>query len=99
MAEQKTIRREWLIAAREKKELSINQAAFALKISPTLLTWLERGADTITHPGIAHRIRKFYKLTVEQRNDLVAEKHAISEKSGKSGKKRASYDLVNGVKQ
>ena len=71
MAEQKAGRREWLIAAREKKELSINQAAFALKISPTLLTWLERGADTITHPGIADRIRKFYKLTVEQRNDII----------------------------
>lgn len=95
MAEQTKGKREWLIAAREKLQLTVGQAAGTLRISPTLLHWLEQSNSTITHPGIADRIRKLYKLTIEQRNSLVAPKHAITEK----GKKRASYEMVNGVKQ
>ena len=95
MAERSS-RREWLIEAREKKGLTINQAVAAVKISPTLLHWLETSDTTIIHPGIADRIRKMYRLSVEQRNDLVAVQYEIAEKPKKQ--KRASYDLVGGEK-
>ena len=90
-------KREWLIAAREKQKMTVQQAAGKLRISPTLLLWLEMDENTITHPGIADRIRRLYKLTVEQRNDMVAVQYEIKEKPKK--KARAEYDMVNGVKQ
>lgn len=89
-------KRDWLIAAREKQKQTVAQAAGALKISPTLLHWLEQNDDTITHPGIADRIQRKYRLTTEQRNDLVAEKYRVKEK--RTRKQRAEYDLVNGEK-
>ena len=72
--------REWLIAAREKLGYNVEQAADRLHISETLLTWLEKFDETITHPGIADRIREMYKLTLDQRNDLVAVQYEITDK-------------------
>ena len=86
-------KREWLIAAREKQKMTVQQAAGKLRISPTLLLWLEMDENTITHPGIADRIRRQYK----QRNDMVAVQYEIKEKPKK--KARAEYEMVNGVKQ
>ena len=89
-------KREWLIAAREKQKQTVHQAAGLLKISPTLLHWLEQNGDTITRPGIADRIQKKYRLSIEQRNDLVHEKYRVRDK--KTRKQRAEYEMVNGEK-
>lgn len=95
MTEQES-RRDWLIQAREKMGKTVKQAAAELRISPTLLHWLETSDTTITHPGIADRIRKMYRLSVEQRNDLVAVQYEIKEKPKKQ--KRAAYELIGGEK-
>ena len=67
--------RQYLIDAREAMGLTREDAAFRLKISPFLYIQLERDDKWITHPNIALRVKKFFRLTVEQYETMVHAKH------------------------
>jgi DNA-binding XRE family transcriptional regulator len=77
--------REYLIEARKATGLTREDAAFRLKISPFLYTMLERDDEWITHPNIALRVKKFFRLTVDQYETMVHEKH-------RRGRKRSVKD-------
>lgn len=49
-----------------------------LKISKTLLYWLEASDQEITHPNIAERVGAAYKLTPQQIEGLMPEHHRKS---------------------
>lgn len=67
--------RQYLIANREARGLSIAEMARTLKISPLLLGWLEENDKAVTHPKIVDRIADAYGLTEEQRVNMLPENY------------------------
>ncbi len=72
------MQREYMIQFRKKRGLSIQDMAKKCKISKTLLEMLEASEDVVTHPNIAERVRKAYKLTEKQYEGLMPEHHRKS---------------------
>lgn len=68
--------RQWLIDKREALGLTRGEMAQMCYCSEKLLWMLENGRD-ITHPGIVAWIALRYGLTVDEFNDLVAEKRRV----------------------
>lgn len=48
-----------------------------------LLTWLEIDDEIITAPSFIKRLKRLYRLTDEQYNSMVHEKHYIGRKRAK----------------
>lgn len=72
------MRREYMIEYREAREISLQDMAQKLKISKTLLWWLESSDQEVTHPNIAERVGKAYNLTPEQVESMMPENHRKS---------------------
>lgn len=70
--------RNYMIEYRKSLDVSIQSMARRLKISKDLLTWLEENDQEVTHPNIAKRIGKMYKLTKEQTESLMPEHYRKS---------------------
>ena len=67
--------RDYMIAHRESLRIPIEKMASKLKISPWLLNMLEQDESCVTHPEIAKRIAKAYKLTKEQKTMMLPENY------------------------
>ena len=67
------MKREYMIEFREKHGKTTLQMAKKCKISKTLIGMLEASDQEVTHPNIAERVRKAYKLTNEQYESLMPE--------------------------
>lgn len=72
------MRREYMIAFREKRGWNLEEAAKKCKISRTLLGMLEASEQEVTHPKIAAQVAKVYKMTREQRESLMPEHYRES---------------------
>ena len=72
------MRRQYMIEFREKNGLTTLALARKCKISKTLLEMLEASDQEVTHPKIAERVRKAYKLTNEQYEGLMPEHYRKS---------------------
>jgi len=68
--------REKMIAWREEHQTTFTAIAKKVKISEALLDLVENGH--VTHPKIARRIQKFFKLTDEEYEELIPENHRMS---------------------
>lgn len=73
-------RRQWLIDARERRGWTREQAAWKARMTVRLLTWLEIDDEIITAPSFIDRLKRLYRLTDEQYNSMVHEKHYIGRK-------------------
>ena len=63
--------RDYMIAYRESKNLSIEEMAQKCRISEILLRKLEGDDTSVTHPNIVQRVAKAYKLTKAQRAAML----------------------------
>ena len=70
--------RVYMVEYREKHNLSIPEMARKCKTSSTLLIKLEECDQEITHPKIAERIGRQYKLTKKQTESLMPEHYRPS---------------------
>lgn len=67
--------RDYMIAYRKSKELSIEKMAEKCGISEILLRKLEGDDTCVTHPNIVRRVAKQYELTQEQRIGMLPPNH------------------------
>lgn len=67
--------RDFMIARRERMGADIQTMAKKCEISKSLLELLENSESDVTHPLIAERIGKVYKLTPKQIEELMPEHH------------------------
>lgn len=58
--------REYMVEFREKRGIDLQRMARVCGVSTTLLAMLEGCDEEVTHPRIAERIGKKYKLTQAQ---------------------------------
>ena len=65
--------RDWMIALRREKQMSLRAMAVKVDCSRNLLYIVECGG--ITHPDIASDIARAYGMDVYQYNMIVAERH------------------------
>lgn len=72
------MRREYMIEYREKHGLDIKSMAEKCKISKTLLLMLEASEQEVTHPNIAARVGRAYKMTKLQTESLMPEHYRES---------------------
>lgn len=72
------MRREYMIEFREKQGLNIQSMAKKCKISRTLLLMLEGSDQEVTHPNIAARVARAYKMTKQQKESLIPEHYRES---------------------
>ena len=72
------MQREYMIRFRKEHGVTIQKMANKCKISKSLLEMLESSDQEITHPNIAERVRKAYKLTNEQYEGLMPEHYRKS---------------------
>ncbi len=72
------MRREYMIEFRKARSLDIQAMAKECKISKTLLEMLEFNDQEITHPKIAERVSRAYKLTRAQMEGLMPEHYRKS---------------------
>lgn len=72
------MRREYMIQFREKNGIDLMHMAKKCKISRTLLEMLEASDQEVTHPKIAERVSKAYKLNKEQAEGLLPENYRKS---------------------
>lgn len=73
-------RRQWLIDARERRGWTRAEAALRARMTVRLLTWLEIDDEIITAPSFIKRLKRLYRLTDDQYNSMVHEKHYIGRK-------------------
>lgn len=71
----KTEARDYMIAYRESKGMSIKEMAQKCQISEILLRKLEGDDTCVTHPNIVQRVAKAYKLTKAQRTAMLPPNH------------------------
>lgn len=69
------MKRDYMIQFRTQTGLSVREMARCLKISPKLLEMLEEDDQTVTHPKIARRVAKTYRLTEAQYLSLIPENY------------------------
>ena len=67
--------RDYMITHRESLGWSVEKMAKKLEISPFLLSMLEDDESSVTHPLIAKRVARAYKLTKEQRTMMLPENY------------------------
>lgn len=67
--------RDYMIRFREENRIPIDKMAKKLHISPLLLSMLEDDESCVTHPLIAKRVARAYKLTKEQRTMMLPENY------------------------
>lgn len=72
------MRREYMIEFRKAHGFDIQAMAKKCKISKTLLEMLESNDQEITHPKIAERVSRAYKLTRAQMEGLMPEHYRKS---------------------
>lgn len=72
------MRREYMIQFRKERGIDLLSMARKCKISRGLLELLETSDQDVTHPKIAERVRKAYKLTNEQYEGLMPEHYRKS---------------------
>lgn len=72
------MRREYMIEFRAAHDLNIQAMAKKCKVSKGLLDMLESSDQEITHPKIAERVSRAYKLTRAQAESLVPEHYRKS---------------------
>lgn len=72
------MQRTFMIQFREKNQIDILSMAKKCKISLTLLELLEESDEDVTHPKIAQRIGKAYKLDKKQIEGLMPEHYRKS---------------------
>ena len=72
------MQRQYMIDYRKKHNLTIKQMAVKCKTTTTLLLMLEECDQEITHPKIAERIGRRYRLTQEQTESLMPEHYRKS---------------------
>ena len=63
--------RAFMIEFRKMRDVSLNVMAKACECSSGLLRMLEEDRNSVTHPRIARRIAKAYKMTAEQAENLL----------------------------
>lgn len=66
------MKREYMIAFRESCGFELETMAKICKCSPKLLGMLEADDTEVTHPKIARRIARAYRLTDEQRVGMLS---------------------------
>ena len=72
------MRREYMIAYRDRRGWTLQDAAKKCKISRTLLGMLEASDQEVTHPKIAAQVAKVYKLTKAQMESMMPEHYRES---------------------
>lgn len=84
--------RECMVAARKKRGLTIAAMAKKCRCSVTLLEMLEWNEDEVTHPNIAARIAKEYKLSKRDAERLLPENYRPSSPCYDPGRYKARED-------
>ena len=72
------MQRQYMIDYREKHNLTRKEMAVKCNTSTTLLSMLEDSEYEVTHPKIAERVGKVYKLTLAQTESLMPEHYRKS---------------------
>lgn len=72
------MRREYMIQFRAENSIDLQSMAKKCRISKGLLEMLELDDREVTHPNIAKRVSKAYKLTREQKEGLMPEHYRKS---------------------
>ena len=72
------MRREYMIEFRKQQGLDIQSMVKKCKTSKTLLLMLENSDQEVTHPNIAARVAKAYKMNKEQKESLMPEHYRKS---------------------
>lgn len=72
------MRREYMIAYRDRRGWTLQDAAKKCKISRTLLGMLEASDQEVTHPKIAAQVAKVYKLNKAQMESMMPEHYRES---------------------
>lgn len=67
--------RKYMIEWREKRRLTIKVMAQAAKVTEYTLECIELDDNYVTHPNIAARIAKAYKLTQKQYLSMIPENY------------------------
>lgn len=70
--------REYMIEFRQRMGVDMRSMARACKVSQTLLAMRESNDKEVTHPVIAERVGKKYKLTKEQIEGMKPENYRKS---------------------
>ena len=68
-------KREYMIEWREKRHVTLEIMAKAAECSEVLLENIELDDKYVTHPRIAERIAKAYKLTKKQYHSMIPENY------------------------
>lgn len=72
------MRRDYMIRFREENGIDVQRMAQKCKVSKKLIEMLEISDQEVTHPKIAERIGRMYKLTKKQTESLMPEHHRKS---------------------
>lgn len=72
------MQRTYMIQFREERQIDIQSMAKKCKISRALLELLEESDQDVTHPKIAERIGRAYKLNKKQVEGLMPEHYRKS---------------------
>lgn len=71
-------KRDYMALYRAQNGLAVRDMAIKCKVSQRLIHILENDAEQVTHPQIAKRIGKAYKLNAQQVEGLMPEIHRKS---------------------
>ena len=72
------MKRQYMINFRNKRKLTLLGMAKKCETSAAILSMLEECDQEVTHPKIAERIGRQYKLTTEQTESLMPEHYRKS---------------------
>lgn len=72
------MQRDYMIEYRKEHGIDIQRMAKKCRISKTLLRLLEENDQEVTHPNIAERVSRAYKLTKKQTEGLMPEHYRKS---------------------
>lgn len=67
--------RDYMIAFRRRKRITIDQMAAHCKVSVGLISLLEENETSVTHPNIARRVGAEYELSNRRTLMLMPENH------------------------
>lgn len=86
--------REYMIEFRQKHGINLRDMARACGISQQLLSMLEYSAREVTHPEIAERVGKKYRLTKAQIEGMKPENYRVDSPNYDPNRYRALPDMV-----
>lgn len=87
--------RQYMVDYRTKHGLGIERMAKRCKCGIYLLTMIEEHDRTVTHPNIAKRIAKAYKLTKRQFEGLIPENYRTSSPNYDPDRHKCSADFTD----